>query len=69
MMTIPFFLIFLELHFQVTVKQGNLILAVIMDILLGYIALQLLTEDKTDIGITLMGILEVMCNRIIFLTH
>ncbi|KAJ8728155.1 hypothetical protein PYW08_016540 [Mythimna loreyi] len=47
-----------------TVKQGNLILAVIMDILLGYIALQLLTEDKTDISIALMGVLENLINSL-----
>lgn len=46
--------------FQVAVKQGNLILAIVMDIILGYIALQWLSQDKRDISIGLMGVLEVI---------
>lgn len=49
--------------FQVAVKQGNLILAIVMDIILGYIALQWLSQDKRDISIGLMGVLEVTSTK------
>lgn len=49
---------------KVAVKQGNLILAIVMDIILGYIALQWLSQDKRDISIGLMGVLEKLINSL-----
>lgn len=49
---------------KVAVRQGNLILAILMDIILGYIALQLLSQDKKDISIALMGVLERLINSL-----
>lgn len=44
---------------QISIRTGNLILAILTDILLGYLALELLTTDKKELGALLMGILEV----------
>ncbi|KAH9633366.1 hypothetical protein HF086_004080 [Spodoptera exigua] len=49
---------------KVAVKQGNLILAIAVDIILGYIALQWLSQDKRDISIGLMGVLEKLINSL-----
>ncbi|KAG6447140.1 hypothetical protein O3G_MSEX004762 [Manduca sexta] len=49
---------------KVSIKQGNLILAIIMDIILGYVALQLLSQDKRDINSALMGVLEKLINSL-----
>ncbi|CAB3224205.1 unnamed protein product [Arctia plantaginis] len=47
---------------KVSIKQGNLILAILMDLALGYIALQLLPKNKVDISSALMGVLERLIN-------
>lgn len=47
-------------------KQGNLIVAIAMDLVMGYLVLQLLSQDKKEISILLMGILEVTYNLRIF---
>lgn len=51
--------------FKVSIKQGNLILAILTDLALGYIALQLLPKDKVDVSSALMGVLEVKKNSFI----
>ncbi|XP_075973534.1 phosphatidylinositol glycan anchor biosynthesis class Q isoform X2 [Anticarsia gemmatalis] len=43
---------------KVAIKQGNLICAVLIDLVLGYIILQLLPQNKNVISSTLMGVLE-----------
>lgn len=45
--------------FQISIKQGNLILAVLTDVLLGYVLLQMLPENTGDIRSYLMDMLEV----------
>lgn len=45
--------------FQISLQQGNLILAVFMDVLLGYVLLQMLPENIGDIRGYLMDVLEV----------
>lgn len=40
-------------------KEGNFILSILVDITIGYLILELLLKDKKDLGILLMGILEV----------
>lgn len=48
--------------FNVSIKQGNLILAILLDLLLGYIVLQLLPQDKEIISSGLMEVLEKLIN-------
>ncbi|KAI8435991.1 hypothetical protein MSG28_004136 [Choristoneura fumiferana] len=43
----------------VSIKQGNLIIAVIMDIMLGYFILQLVTLNEKELSEALMGVLEM----------
>ncbi|XP_073945345.1 phosphatidylinositol glycan anchor biosynthesis class Q isoform X2 [Choristoneura fumiferana] len=47
---------------KVSIKQGNLIIAVIMDIMLGYFILQLVTLNEKELSEALMGVLEKLVN-------
>ncbi|CAH2106392.1 unnamed protein product [Euphydryas editha] len=47
---------------RVSIKQGNLILAMLVDVILGYLILQLLIPDKKYLGSLLMGLLEKLVN-------
>lgn len=47
---------------RVSIKQGNLILAILVDVILGYLILQLLIPDKKYLGNILMGFLEKLVN-------
>ncbi|CAH0723400.1 unnamed protein product, partial [Brenthis ino] len=47
---------------QVSIKQGNLVLAIFVDVILGYIFLQLFLLGKNDVGVVLMSILEKLVN-------
>uniref|UniRef100_A0A1E1WQB3 Phosphatidylinositol N-acetylglucosaminyltransferase subunit Q n=1 Tax=Pectinophora gossypiella TaxID=13191 RepID=A0A1E1WQB3_PECGO len=47
---------------KVTIKQGNLILAILTDVALGYFILGLLTQEKKELSAMLMGILEKLVN-------
>ncbi|XP_050683249.1 phosphatidylinositol N-acetylglucosaminyltransferase subunit Q [Leptidea sinapis] len=47
---------------KVSLKQGNYIVALIIDILLGYIVLELFLFDRTKNGVLLVGILEKLVN-------
>lgn len=49
---------------KVTIKQGNLILAIIADVILGCILLQLLLGDIHSISSLLMGMLERLINSL-----
>ncbi|XP_026724999.1 phosphatidylinositol N-acetylglucosaminyltransferase subunit Q isoform X2 [Trichoplusia ni] len=49
---------------KISVKQGNLIVAIAMDIIIGYLILQLLSQDKKEISVLLMGILEKLINSL-----
>lgn len=40
-------------------KEGNLIFSLVIDIILGYLVLELLLKDKKDLPVLLMGVLEV----------
>ncbi|CAH2037447.1 unnamed protein product, partial [Iphiclides podalirius] len=43
---------------KVSMKEGNFILSLVVDIVLGYLILNLLLQDKNDLAMLLMGILE-----------
>ncbi|KPJ08120.1 hypothetical protein RR48_12859 [Papilio machaon] len=43
---------------KISMKEGNFILSILLDITMGYFILELLLKDKKDLGILLMGILE-----------
>lgn len=45
--------------FQVPMKEGNLIFSLVVDIILGYLVLELLLKDTKNLPVLLMGILEV----------
>ncbi|XP_050345972.1 phosphatidylinositol N-acetylglucosaminyltransferase subunit Q [Nymphalis io] len=47
---------------KVSIKQGNLLLAILVDVILGYLVLQLVISSKKDLGVMLMGILEKLVN-------
>ncbi|XP_026317540.1 phosphatidylinositol N-acetylglucosaminyltransferase subunit Q isoform X2 [Hyposmocoma kahamanoa] len=47
---------------KISIRTGNLILAILTDIMLGYLALKLLTSDKKELGAFLMGMLEKLVN-------
>ncbi|RVE51263.1 hypothetical protein evm_004067 [Chilo suppressalis] len=52
---------------KISIKHGNLLLSIIMDILLGYLALRCLTYDKRELSAILMGMLEKLINMLYFL--
>ncbi|XP_038211729.1 phosphatidylinositol N-acetylglucosaminyltransferase subunit Q [Zerene cesonia] len=47
---------------KISIKQGNWILALIVDIILGYFVLEILLFDRNEIGVLLLGILEKLVN-------
>ncbi|XP_028171795.1 phosphatidylinositol N-acetylglucosaminyltransferase subunit Q [Ostrinia furnacalis] len=47
---------------KVSIKHGNLICAILMDLILGYVILQYLTQDTKELSSILMGILEKLIN-------
>ncbi|XP_045497117.1 phosphatidylinositol N-acetylglucosaminyltransferase subunit Q [Colias croceus] len=47
---------------KISIKQGNWILALIVDIILGYYVLDILLFDRNEIGVLLLGILEKLVN-------
>ncbi|XP_069358750.1 phosphatidylinositol N-acetylglucosaminyltransferase subunit Q [Maniola hyperantus] len=47
---------------KVTIEHGNLIMVIILDILLGYLVLELLVFDRKALGTLLFGILEKLVN-------
>ncbi|XP_013169238.1 PREDICTED: phosphatidylinositol N-acetylglucosaminyltransferase subunit Q [Papilio xuthus] len=47
---------------KISMKEGNFILSVLVDITIGYFILELLLKDKKDLGVLLMGILEKLVN-------
>ncbi|CAK1547200.1 unnamed protein product [Leptosia nina] len=47
---------------KMSIKQGNYMLALIIDIILGYYVLEILLEDRKQIGVILLGILEKLVN-------
>ncbi|KAM3964492.1 LOW QUALITY PROTEIN: phosphatidylinositol glycan anchor biosynthesis class Q [Aphomia sociella] len=47
---------------KISIRQGNLILAIMTDLILGWIALELLTQDKKELSTILMGMLERLIN-------
>nr|XP_026488206.1 phosphatidylinositol N-acetylglucosaminyltransferase subunit Q [Vanessa tameamea] len=47
---------------RVSIKQGNLLLAILVDVILGYLFLQLVISSKKDLGVLLMGVLENLVN-------
>ncbi|XP_045535710.1 phosphatidylinositol N-acetylglucosaminyltransferase subunit Q [Papilio machaon] len=47
---------------KISMKEGNFILSILLDITIGYFILELLLKDKKDLGILLMGILEKLVN-------
>ncbi|XP_072931974.1 phosphatidylinositol N-acetylglucosaminyltransferase subunit Q [Epargyreus clarus] len=50
---------------KISIKQGNLILAILVDIILGYLMLQLFLYDKKYVGNLLLGMLE----KLVYLMH
>ncbi|KAL0893068.1 hypothetical protein ABMA27_014713 [Loxostege sticticalis] len=49
---------------KISIKQGNLILAIVMDLLLGYVILEYLTQDTKELSSLLMGVLEKLINML-----
>ncbi|XP_047995409.1 phosphatidylinositol N-acetylglucosaminyltransferase subunit Q isoform X2 [Leguminivora glycinivorella] len=49
---------------KISIKQGNLILAVFVDILLGYIALQFVMINEKELSDMLMNMLETIVNSL-----
>ncbi|XP_045772281.1 phosphatidylinositol N-acetylglucosaminyltransferase subunit Q [Maniola jurtina] len=47
---------------KVTIEHGNFIMVIILDILLGYLVLELLVFDRKALGALLFGILEKLVN-------
>ncbi|XP_045526929.1 phosphatidylinositol N-acetylglucosaminyltransferase subunit Q isoform X1 [Pieris brassicae] len=47
---------------KISIKQGNYILALVIDIILGYYILEILFYDRKEIGVLLLGILEKLVN-------
>ncbi|XP_059047019.1 phosphatidylinositol N-acetylglucosaminyltransferase subunit Q [Achroia grisella] len=43
---------------KMSIRQGNLILAIITDLILGWTAMELITQDKKELSSILMGMLE-----------
>lgn len=52
---------------KVQIKQGNLILSILIDIILGYTLLQLFSRDKKEISTFIMGVLEKLINSLYIL--
>ncbi|XP_045486852.1 phosphatidylinositol N-acetylglucosaminyltransferase subunit Q isoform X2 [Pieris rapae] len=47
---------------MISITQGNYILALVIDIILGYYILAILFYDRKEIGVLLLGILEKLVN-------
>ncbi|CAG9786158.1 unnamed protein product [Diatraea saccharalis] len=52
---------------KISIKHGNLLLSILMDIFLGYLALHYLAQYKNELSTILMGMLEKLINMLYFL--